>query len=98
MATNFPVPTIADAGTVPTITTGAHIPAPAANATPLPFVSPHSPSEPHRPVTAFDEKDVTTAALVLQDGTSYQGISFGSQSKSISGECVFQTGKTKLKH
>lgn len=93
MTTKFPIPSIDAAGTAPAITTGARIPAPAANATPLPFVSPHSPSEPHRPVTAFDDKDVTTAAFVLQDGTSYQGISFGSQSKSISGECVFQTGK-----
>jgi carbamoyl-phosphate synthase/aspartate carbamoyltransferase len=95
MATKFPVPTINAVGTAPALSSGPHIPAPAANATPLPFVSPRSPSEPHRPVTAFDEKDVTTAALVLRDGTSYQGISFGSQSKSISGECVFQTGKTK---
>ncbi|KAF9919199.1 hypothetical protein FBU30_011127, partial [Linnemannia zychae] len=34
----------------------------------------------------------TVATLVLQDGSSYQGISFGAETKSISGECVFQTG------
>jgi carbamoyl-phosphate synthase/aspartate carbamoyltransferase len=31
-------------------------------------------------------------ALVLADGTIYQGISFGAE-QSVSGECVFQTGK-----
>ena len=30
--------------------------------------------------------------LELADGTEYQGISFGAEGKSISGECVFQTG------
>ncbi|KAI7869296.1 hypothetical protein BDF14DRAFT_1880163 [Spinellus fusiger] len=93
MASNIPIPPVTTAGT-PAFATGlgGRILAPAANATPLPF-SPRSPSGPHRAVTAVEEpKDVTTAALVLQDGTSYQGISFGSESKSISGECVFQTG------
>lgn len=97
MSSNFPVPSVAAAGTAPAITRsvggGAHIPAPAANATPLPALSPRSPTAPHRPVTAYEDKDVTTAALVLQDGSSYQGISFGAEGKSISGECVFQTGK-----
>ncbi|KAG2214382.1 hypothetical protein INT47_000938 [Mucor saturninus] len=92
MASNFPIPSVAAAGTAPAMNTGAHIPAPAANATPLPVFSPRSPSAPHRPVTAYDDKDVTTAALVLQDGSCYQGISFGFEKKSISGECVFQTG------
>lgn len=95
MASNFLIPSVAAAGTAPAIvsTGGARIPIPAANATPLPALSPRSPSAPHRPVTAFDDKDVTTATLVLKDGSSYQGISFGSEEKSISGECVFQTGK-----
>ncbi|KAI8991979.1 hypothetical protein BDF20DRAFT_909680 [Mycotypha africana] len=91
MASNFPVPSVAAAGTAPAISTGAQIPAPAANATPLPALSPRSPSAPHRPVTAYEEKSVTTGTLILQDGTSYQGVSFGAE-KSISGECVFQTG------
>lgn len=30
--------------------------------------------------------------LELADGTVYQGYSFGCPGKSISGECVFQTG------
>ncbi|KAI9298426.1 putative bifunctional pyrimidine biosynthesis protein [Neoconidiobolus thromboides FSU 785] len=30
--------------------------------------------------------------LELQDGSMYQGISFGAPNKTISGECVFQTG------
>ncbi|KAI9598530.1 hypothetical protein BDF19DRAFT_420159 [Syncephalis fuscata] len=32
------------------------------------------------------------ATLLLQDGTSYQGYSFGAEGKSIAGELVFQTG------
>ncbi|KAG0169580.1 hypothetical protein DFQ28_003555 [Apophysomyces sp. BC1034] len=90
MASNIPIPPVAAAGTAHA-TSMTHIPAPAANATPL-TISPRSPSAPHRPVAAMESKDVTTAALVLQDGTSFQGISFGSEAKSISGECVFQTG------
>lgn len=31
--------------------------------------------------------------LELADGTAFQGFSFGAQGKSISGECVFQTGE-----
>ncbi|KAI7906607.1 uncharacterized protein BX663DRAFT_548768 [Cokeromyces recurvatus] len=70
----------------------AHITAPAANATPI-SRSPRSPNAPTRPAAALeDPKNVTTAAFVLKDGTSFQGISFGSETKSISGECVFQTG------
>lgn len=92
MTSNFPIPSVAAGGTAPAMNMGAHIPAPAANATPLPALSPRSPSAPHRPVTAYEDKDVTTAALVLQDGSCYQGISFGSEKQSISGECVFQTG------
>ncbi|KAI1305399.1 Carbamoyl-phosphate synthase, partial [Mortierella claussenii] len=49
---------------------------------------------PHPPVTAppCEQADATVATLVLQDGSSYQGISFGAEVKSIAGECVFQTG------
>ncbi|KAF9312405.1 hypothetical protein BG003_006316 [Podila horticola] len=50
---------------------------------------------PMPPVTAppCDQAEASTVAtLVLQDGSSYQGISFGAETKSISGECVFQTG------
>jgi Carbamoyl-phosphate synthase small chain, CPSase domain len=32
------------------------------------------------------------AVLELSDGTLYSGISFGSEAKSVAGECVFQTG------
>lgn len=31
--------------------------------------------------------------LELADGTSYTGVSFGAEGKSVSGECVFQTGE-----
>ncbi|WFD32241.1 Carbamoyl-phosphate synthase [Malassezia sp. CBS 17886] len=34
----------------------------------------------------------STVILELADGTEYQGISFGAEGKSVSGECVFQTG------
>ena len=30
--------------------------------------------------------------LELADGTAYEGIGFGAEGKSVSGECVFQTG------
>ncbi|KAF5373135.1 hypothetical protein D9758_001533 [Tetrapyrgos nigripes] len=32
------------------------------------------------------------AVLELSDGSSYRGISFGAEGKSVAGECVFQTG------
>lgn len=54
---------------------------------------------PMPPVTAApcDQAEASTVAtLVLQDGSSYQGISFGAETKSISGECVFQTGKHSI--
>jgi carbamoyl-phosphate synthase/aspartate carbamoyltransferase len=93
MSSKFPVPSLDAGGTAPAINVSATlIHAPAANATPLPEVTPRSPTAPHRPVTAYDDKDVTTATLLMKDGTSYQGISFGAET-SISGECVFQTGK-----
>ncbi|KAI7854280.1 hypothetical protein BDC45DRAFT_133808 [Circinella umbellata] len=48
---------------------------------------------PIAPVTAVEDySNVTTAALVLNDGSSFQGVSFGAEGKSISGEIVFQTG------
>lgn len=65
----------------------------------------------HSPVCfpAFDEveedgKQVTLQAstastskmvLELADGTAFQGFAFGAKGKSISGECVFQTGKLR---
>jgi carbamoyl-phosphate synthase/aspartate carbamoyltransferase len=92
MSSNIPVPHVTTSGTAPISVIAAHITAPAANATPISF-SPRSPTEPKRPAAALeDPKDVTTAALVLKDGTSFQGISFGAETQSISGECVFQTG------
>ncbi|CAO3654517.1 unnamed protein product [Mucor hiemalis] len=91
MASNIPVPPVTGSAPMNSIL-ASHITAPAANATPI-SRSPRSPTAPHRPAAALeDPKDVTTAAFVLKDGTSFQGISFGSETKSISGECVFQTG------
>ena len=34
------------------------------------------------------------AVLELNDGSAYQGISFGAPGKSVAGECVFQTGES----
>lgn len=37
------------------------------------------------------------AILELNDGSAFRGISFGAQDKSVSGECVFQTGSVYLR-
>ncbi|CAG8712686.1 3282_t:CDS:2, partial [Acaulospora colombiana] len=58
-------------------------------------LSPFSPRLPVPPVTARPpsaKSDIVIATLVLKDGTSYQGFSFGAESRSVAGECVFQTG------
>ena len=34
------------------------------------------------------------AVLELNDGSAYQGISFGASGRSVAGECVFQTGES----
>ncbi|KAJ3572061.1 hypothetical protein NP233_g3336 [Leucocoprinus birnbaumii] len=51
---------------------------------------------PAPPVTAAslseDAAEVIDGVLELADGSAYTGISFGAEKKSISGECVFQTG------
>ncbi|KAG7088179.1 hypothetical protein E1B28_012198 [Marasmius oreades] len=39
-----------------------------------------------------NEDSLIEAVLELSDGSAYRGISFGTQSKSVAGECVFQTG------
>lgn len=59
-----------------------------ASASVLPF-----PPVTARPVGADGEfsRDERLATLELQDGTCYQGYSFGAE-KSVSGELVFQTG------
>ncbi|KAK9694908.1 Carbamoyl-phosphate synthase, partial [Basidiobolus ranarum] len=57
-------------------------------------VVPMSPRLPCPPVTAPSShaQDSVIATLFLKDGSSFQGISFGAETHSISGECVFQTG------
>ncbi|TPX42235.1 hypothetical protein SeMB42_g02766 [Synchytrium endobioticum] len=44
------------------------------------------------PIADEQGREPTVATLVLSDGSAYQGVSFGSQSRSVAGECVFQTG------
>ncbi|KAH9942638.1 carbamoyl-phosphate synthase [Amylocystis lapponica] len=46
---------------------------------------------PAPPITLHDEH-ATEAVVELSDGTAFRGISFGAEGKSVSGECVFQTG------
>lgn len=43
---------------------------------------------------ASQDKSSRNRRMVLEmaDGTAYEGIGFGAEGKSISGECVFQTG------
>ena len=41
------------------------------------------------------QQDSQEMVLELADGSAYRGISFGAEGKSISGECVFQTGKSR---
>ena len=51
---------------------------------------------PASPVVAASLVDGNTdwidGVLELADGSAYRGLSFGAEGKSISGECVFQTG------
>ncbi|KAJ1747097.1 hypothetical protein LPJ79_005489 [Coemansia sp. RSA 1821] len=44
-------------------------------------------------IEAAGAKEPTVATLALKDGALLQGYSFGAEIKSVSGECVFQTGK-----
>lgn len=52
------------------------------------------------PVTApsftGDLTETIDGVLELADGSAYCGISFGAEMKSVSGECVFQTGSMRL--
>jgi len=43
------------------------------------------------PLSSVPLHDVD-AVLELQDGAAYAGVSFGASGKSVTGECVFQTG------
>lgn len=56
---------------------------------------------PAPPVTApslqtSESQPTLDAVLELADGTAFRGISFGAQGKSVSGECVFQTGTLQI--
>lgn len=44
-----------------------------------------------------DGTEMNDGILELADGSSYRGISFGAEGKSVAGECVFQTGKYPLR-
>lgn len=51
-----------------------------------------SPAPPATSAPVIGNQD-TDMVLELADGTALRGVSFGAQGKSISGECVFQTGE-----
>ncbi|RKP39607.1 hypothetical protein BJ085DRAFT_17869 [Dimargaris cristalligena] len=51
-----------------------------------------SPLKPGAPANPSASHAPTPATLVLQDGFSVEGYSFGAETHSVSGECVFQTG------
>jgi carbamoyl-phosphate synthase/aspartate carbamoyltransferase len=50
------------------------------------------PSSPFVAASYSDGTEWADGVLELADTSSYRGISFGAEGKSISGECVFQTG------
>lgn len=50
------------------------------------------PTPPVSAVSIQDEHSVVDGVLELADGSAFRGMSFGAQTKSIAGECVFQTG------
>ncbi|KAI0791409.1 carbamoyl-phosphate synth [Abortiporus biennis] len=56
----------------------------------------HPNGYPAPPVTAPSSTDEFSpsreSVIELSDGTAFKGISFGAEGKSVSGECVFQTG------
>ena len=58
------------------------------------------PPTPARPASPVSEMPLHVsspeAILILKDGTSFRGISFGDATKSASGECVCQTGTLRI--
>ncbi|KAI9318188.1 hypothetical protein BX666DRAFT_2026596 [Dichotomocladium elegans] len=94
MESSIPVPPVTGGSTAPSASAErSSIRAPEASAIPSQGSLQASTDAPHAPVTAIENyKDVTIGTLALQDGTSFQGVSFGAEQGSISGECVFQTG------
>ncbi|KAG8993412.1 hypothetical protein FRB94_010815 [Tulasnella sp. JGI-2019a] len=67
-----------------TMATSANAAAPLAAPVPMPVI--------RAPLTPGANLSFTGSVLELADGTRYEGISFGASGKSVSGECVFQTG------
>ncbi|KAL1942304.1 hypothetical protein VTO73DRAFT_6368 [Trametes versicolor] len=49
-------------------------------------------SSPLAATSVQNDSKLVDAVLELADGTTVRGISFGAEAKSVSGECVFQTG------
>ncbi|KAJ3298328.1 hypothetical protein HK104_010904 [Borealophlyctis nickersoniae] len=69
----------------------ASVTAAVANAPARPVSPPRT--GPYPPITSPPAgTNPTVATLLLNDGSAYEGFSFGAETKSIAGECVFQTG------
>jgi carbamoyl-phosphate synthase / aspartate carbamoyltransferase len=45
------------------------------------------------PLFKNEQSPPMDAILELGDGSTFRGIGFGAEGKSVAGECVFQTGK-----
>ena len=58
----------------------------------LSSVFPSFPSSPLVAPYSGDGSEWVDGVLELADGSAFRGISFGAEGKSVSGECVFQTG------
>ncbi|KAG8851018.1 hypothetical protein FRB96_009500 [Tulasnella sp. 330] len=71
-----------------TMATNANAAAPFATPVPMPINSHPAGSS----LTTGARLPHANAVLELVDGTKYEGASFGASGKSVSGECVFQTG------
>ncbi|KIJ53378.1 hypothetical protein M422DRAFT_242523 [Sphaerobolus stellatus SS14] len=74
--------------------TDSHWP-PSPTAPPLSPLSPPHPSQPPPPsMQKSRPAPPLEAGLELEDSTTFRGRSFGAEGKSVSGKCVFQTGKS----
>ncbi|KAJ2800230.1 Carbamoyl-phosphate synthase, partial [Coemansia guatemalensis] len=87
----IPVATNVEESRAPSPVSTAAIVPPCTAATPT-YGSGCSAKSPEEIEAAAATHQPTLATLVLKDGAMLQGYSFGAEVKSVSGECVFQTG------
>jgi carbamoyl-phosphate synthase/aspartate carbamoyltransferase len=48
-------------------------------------------------IASLGDNSVETqdGVLELSDGSAFRGVSFGAEGRSVTGECIFQTGKSR---